>query len=237
MILAKPLPTYQLLAPIIAKIKNVFYFSDVTIVDAVTWTLTSCNTLWLSVNSTITIGANTYTVKDIVCNQTITITGIVEPTSPGCAIIAIPNFFHGTIIEQSAAMSKIPNIFDKVPMIYLKEITKEDFSRDPMSAVERTSNVVIFFGCEADPTNWQVLDYDRYAIEPMRNLAEAFYQACKTSPIVNSLWYDYSLFDLHRWGVSIVQDGTKNTVSRDNLSAVMMTSAMMFNESSACCNQ
>ncbi len=141
---------------------------------------------------------------------------------------------HGTIIQGNEDLSLIKKSEDKYPLIFQHEITKEDFSVDVNTPVERSATVDLFFLCDANFEKWDIEAHTKYAIKPMRELAEKFINALRDpSSKVNKLT-TFSLMDHVKFGVYLSSKGHTERIFNDNLSGVQLQIPLEFLTCNCC---
>jgi len=133
-------------------------------------TLLVCATHHARPCTTISIDTTEYMVLSVVDNESITVEGVIPSAVE--YTIAAPKYFHGTRIDTHAERSHL-EMEDKVPAVYLWEIVREKFNREPDAYIERESDLQIFFLDDADYGESNDFRYTN-SIDPMRNLANDF---------------------------------------------------------------
>ena len=134
-------------------------------------TLSVCATHHVRRCSTVSIDTIDYMVLEVVDNTSITIEGVI--TEGEEYTIAAPKYFHGTRVTTHAERTHLDSA-DKVPAVYLWEIVREKFNKEPDAYIERESDLQIFF---IDDSNFTQDSNDTTylnVINPMRNLADDF---------------------------------------------------------------
>ena len=218
--------TFKLLEPIFNSIYNVVTLDSVTDNLNGTFTLFTCNTKWVTIGSTLTIGLNTYIVKDLVCNESILVSGVAMPLVFSFEI-ALPFVFRGTIIATSEELNNINLSWNKFPMIYVHDIIVEKYSFDATSIVERESELNLYFLVDSDNQNWLTKDHYNYAISPMRNLLFAFIDALDTSISVG-LYSNGEVFNHAKFGVYFADKGHEKKIFNDDLSGTQLKITIPF---------
>lgn len=204
--LTNRLETWALLQPIFDSISKEFTIDSVETIESGVFKLNTCNTLWLTKDvkdvlneKFVTIGSVIYTLVDVDFNKSITVKGSAMPT---VKTFDIPEFFRfrGTILAQNALVVDL--VGNEIPMIWMHNPTPE---RDPdkwEEIIERESACDIYFFDQFNKNDWRTEDHFRVVIRAMRNLAEAFVQALRDSPIVYSYeGLEKTIIDLAEFGV------------------------------------
>ena len=223
--------TYELLIPIVNAMNRLFEGDSITDNLDGTWTIESCNTLWLTRGSKFNIGLLEYEVIDIEPNESITVSGEEEPELN--FVINLPFFSHGTTLAKNSELNAVSNASDKLPMIWLHEITKERFSKDPDSVIDRESDCDLFFMAETNAPDWLTLDHDKYAIKPMRNMVESFLSALNYSGKTSD-GIDYDILDHANFGRYNAEKGHIKKVFDDDMSGCQLMITIPFLVDSLC---
>lgn len=224
--------TFELLKPIVDSIDKVFIMDS--IVDNLdgTYTINTCNTLWATYSRTVTINAIDYVIVELVVNQSIKVKGASIPTGTQFDLYE-PYFFHGTVIAQQEEMNNIENSWDKLPMIYLNEITRERFDLEVDSSIERESECNIFVMVDVNMGDWKTTTHYEQAVRPMRNLAFRLIEAIKNANNVGVLT-SFDLLDHARWGVYLSASGHPKKIFADDLSGTQLRINIPFLNSNNC---
>lgn len=224
--------TFELLQAIIDNITKTFTADTITDNGGGYYTLTTCDTLWLTLNRKITIGITEYTITELVPNVSIKIKGIGAPSASSFDIYP-PILMHGTIIATKIELNKKILSTDKFPLIYLHEITDENMDFPAESAIDKESDCDIHFLTDADFTNWAQAGHDQWAIKPMRNLLNSFENALKSSNIVG-VYQGGRVLDHAKWGVYITDAGHTKDIFSENLSGCQLKCTIPFRKDLSC---
>jgi hypothetical protein len=218
--------TFELLRPVVDRINKRIHI-DRTEGNKIF----TCNTLWLFPRHTFTVADTEYRVKDIEPNEWVEF----ESAAPVADFdIPAPFFFHGTILATNEELSNIGQSWNKFPMIYLHEITRERIDVDEESTIDRESECDLYFMTEADFQNWLTNDHYKYAVRPMRNLVFEFIKALKGSSNVGE-FEQFTVMDQAKWGVYLSGKGQVNQIFRDNLSGTQLKINIPFLKTDDCC--
>jgi hypothetical protein len=218
--LSKIKETFELLKPVVASIENVVEIDSVVDNLDGTFTIFSCNTLWTTKGFTLSIGGNDYEVTDIEFNNSITISGTV-PIVVTSFNLYVPYYYHNTIIAQNEELNQVSNSWDKFPMIYLHEITRERFDNVVDSSIDRESDCDLYFMIDSNIEDWKTSDHYEKAIRPMRSLMFSFLNALEKANNVGII-QNFEVFDHARWGIYITMKGHPDRLFRDDLSGTQL---------------
>jgi hypothetical protein len=190
---------------------------------------------WLRPLSKITINAVIYTVQSLDDCDKITVSGASGPSKGDTFIIPAPFYFHGTPIAQGEKMNQIKKQSNKLPMVYLVEITREVFDRDVESAIERNSDVIMYFLDTANFKDWDTDAHYLKSINPMRNLVENFILLLEREGRIGLL-DDFTLINHAKFGVFTVDKGHVTNLFNDELSGVELNVTLPIKEVLNCNN-
>ncbi len=223
--------TYELLIPIVNAMNRLFEGDSIVQNIDESWTIESCNTLWLTKGSKFNIGLLEYEVIDIEPNESITVSGEEIPELN--FVINLPFFSHGTTLAKNSELNATPNAVDKLPMIWLHDPTEERFSKDTDSIIDRESDCDLFFMAETNYPDWLTLDHDKYAIKPMRNMVESFLNALNYSGKTSD-GIDYDILDHANFGRYNAEKGHIKKVFDDDMSGCQLMITIPFLVDSLC---
>lgn len=228
--------TYELLLPIINAIdKSISVDSIVDNLDG-TFTLFTCDTGWATTSTirNVVIDGNYYFIVGILPDAWIKVQGTVLPDVTEFDLYS-PFPFHGTVIAQRELLNEIKHSSDKMPMVWLHEITREDFENNSLTAIDRKSECDLYFLVDADWQNWLTLDHDRYAIRPMRNLIDRFMAVLEDSTLIeNDNGLPFTIYDHAKFGEYLESKGHTNLVFADKLSGSQLRINIPFLKESDC---
>lgn len=184
-----------------------------------TYTLTVCDLKHLQLGFALEIDSEDYTISEVDYeDKTITITGTVLPPT-GVFDLYEPQFYHGTIIQTNNELSRIVNVSDKTPMIYLYESFDERFNLQKTDAIERVSDVKIFFLTQANFEDWVTEDYYNHALTSMRYLLDNFlYTLDRNSEIGRIETYDAR--NHTKFGLFLTDKGYELNYFNDQLAGI-----------------
>lgn len=225
--------TYDLLLPIFNGVSKTFEATDVTDNSDGTFTLNTCNTLWLhpAGNRVLSIDNVDYSIEDIEPNEWVKLRGSIAPALT--FDIYPPSPFHGTVLAQNELLNQIENSKDKLPMIWLHEITRETFEASEELLADRESDCDIYFMTDANLEQWITPDHDKYAIKPMRNLCMAFIEQLENEANVDPN-FKFEVFDHANFGVYLESKGHVRTTFNDKMSGTQLRITIQFNKDLNC---
>jgi hypothetical protein len=137
-----------------------------------------------------------------------------------------PYFFHGTpIATGETELKQIKVKQDKTPLMWLLEQFKERGTDDELNVIERTVDLRLFFLTHDNQRDWKTDDAHRYAVQPMRRLAENFKRHLKTYKVDCKRVFDadkleYDFLNYARFGVYIKDRGVEKNLFSDSLAGV-----------------
>lgn len=222
--------TYEKLKAVVNAIAKTISPSSVSTISAGRYKIFTCKTLWLTVSYKITINAVIYTIVDIQPNEWIEVTGASLPIKQDFTIYT-PFFLAATTIEQNKLMARIKNSKDKLPLIWLHDITNERMIGDWENPVERESDCELYFLIDSKP-DWTRDQHKKYAILPMRALLFGFTEALGQAGTIG-LVEDYDVKDHANFGV-YVERGHEKKIFGDNLSGTSYAGNIPFLKNTNC---
>lgn len=196
-----------------------------------TYKLETCNTYYLQAGFDVFLGLVTYQVVSVDINELVTVKGLSAPLI-GSYSLPTPYFFHGSILQTNTELSQVPDVFSKTPMVYLKRTFHETFYGKE-AALDRESNLTLFFLTQADFEAWRTDDHDLHAIKPMRNMAYAFLEMLHKDNQVGTL-ESFDLIDRIKFGVVVSDKGTVSSYWNDKLSGVELSISLPINKNYTC---
>lgn len=192
-----------------------------TVVDNAdgTFDLTVCDVKHLQIGFLQTIDSESYTISDInYITKVVTVTGTVEPPT-GIFEAHNPQFYHGTIIQTNNELSRIVNVSDKTPMIYLYESFDESFNLQKDMAIERVSDVKIFFLTQANFEDWVTEDYYDNALTSMRYLLDNFLYTLDRNSEIGRI-ETYTARNHTKFGLFVTDKGYELNYFNDQLAGI-----------------
>lgn len=189
--------TVDVIELMISQMEFVFTADDIIDNGNGSYTLLTCNTYHLQPTFKITIGANEYTITEVINNESLTITGTVFPTESVFPIYN-PYFFNGRISDQDEELRPIKRARDKTPMIYLRLDFEEEFFNGE-EPEDRIAPLTIFFLTQSN-IKWRISQIREMAIKPMRNLAYDFLTFIENQKYVGVI-DRYRMIDRMKYGI------------------------------------
>ena len=173
--------TVDIVEELIGQIDRTFKIKEVIDNGGGSYTLNTCDTMYLQVCKEVEIDGNTYKITDIVQGESITIEGSVLPGASEFEIYA-PNYFHGTVISVAEEYNAIQHYADKLPMIYLVEPFREtSYEMASGNVLDREAAIKLFFIGESSWADKTTDGHYEDAIIPMNNLRNRFLQTLRDS--------------------------------------------------------
>jgi hypothetical protein len=200
-----------------------------------TWCIESCELFHVRPGSIITIDNVEYEVERVDYDKKKICFNSASPVT-GTTFTAPPFFFmHGTPVDTGNVLATIMDSTQKIPLIYLLEVIRDEFNNSNTSVIERQSNVNLFFLDEANYNDWDVDQHYSDAIIPMFNLCNYFVDYLRNSSEIGVI-NDYNITYHAKFGLQIRDSfGHINNLFTDNLSGVQLTINIAFKRSFACC--
>jgi len=196
-------------------------------------TLLVCATHHARPCTTISIDTTEYMVLSVVDNESITVEGVIPSAVE--YTIAAPKYFHGTRIDTHAERSHL-EMEDKVPAVYLWEIVREKFNREPDAYIERESDLQIFFLDDADYGESNDFRYTN-SIDPMRNLANDFISLLESKPALIGKLTNYDMVNHAIFGIFKRDEGhVDNFFGGEQLSGVELSITLPILKDLNCTN-
>ena len=139
-------------------------------------TLLTDKTYWIHTASRITIDGKKYRVVDFVIDESLSLKPFTtgDTVDVDSFVLPKPTYFHGT---EKMIRQEVNSIKDKttiVPMIWLKEIYRDDQVFDAESAIDRETDLMLIFVDSADTENWLTDDHYTNVIYPIDKMVDLF---------------------------------------------------------------
>ncbi len=143
---------------------------DTNVVDNGNWKLEMCNTYWLSVGHTITIGGSVFTVVSFIQNDHIVVSGAAQPVG-ATFLLNAPEFKHGSHRKVDNERVKQPDA--SAPWVYLPTPkVREDNRVDTDLAY--TAEIAPLFLMEYDKDEDEIDLQQTAIIDPLNAMADFF---------------------------------------------------------------
>jgi hypothetical protein len=224
--------TYDLLKPIVESLNKTIEVTNVTTVGS-DYKIFSCDTKWLTLGYTVTINSVDYLVIDIQPNEWVLLSGSIQPPVENFDLYPL-YFHHNTILEQNTVMGRVEQSKDKLPLIYLHDITREKYFIANDTLIERESDCDLYFLVDADFEQWTTEQHHKYAILPMRNTLFQLVDLLINYKYTD-LQSDYEVYNHARFGVYTDRGNTKRMFN-DDLSGVQLKITISFLDKLSCDN-
>ena len=197
---------------IIQDLINEFYdslqFTATSLVDNAdgTYTLLTCDTLYLQECLKLTLLGVNYEIVEVVQGESITLKGNIAP--PLTFKPYQLYYFFGNIVDTNIEMhQKESNVSKRTPFIYLLEKLTDEFNNDRGNLIDRETDLRLFFLTQSKFGKWKQSDHHDKAIIPMRNLVYKFIKFLDNSKIISN--FDrYNVTDCPNFGI-VRKDGGK----------------------------
>jgi len=226
--------TYNRLLPIVNSMDKSVICQSVTDNSNGTYTFLCNDTKWLTVGYSLTIGLNTYIVKSFECNESITVSGSTIPLQLTFDLYT-PFFKHGTITKVASELSMKQSFKDKLPLIFLHEITEERIHFDQLESVDVDTDVRLYFLTDCDYRNWTQLQGDTQGVQPMRNLCNEFIKALVRSQSVAEMTGIGTIKNYNIFG-NYNDNGVVKNIFNEYLSGVQLKVSIPFLKDCECCD-
>ena len=145
-------------------------------------------------------------------------------------VMPSPFYFHGTPYATNAHISRLSDD-EKVPMIYLLEIVREELQEED-SAIETVADLKLFFLDVANYEDWTTDEHYSMVIMPLRNLLDAFVSQARTSPVFGEI-DTLTLINHIKFGVYVDNKGHLNSIFNERLSGIELRGNFPFRKK--CC--
>jgi len=204
--------------------------------DAGLGVTTYCDTKWARVGKNVTDSvANDYLITAIDYDVSITSTSLTAPfpNLNGVTNLPTPFYIPGTKLATNREWTIAgSNVTQKTPIIWLLETIRErKFGRE--SAIERESELRIFFLDETDIKNYYTEDHRKQVVHPMSKLLDEFLNTINGDRKFKTV-EDYTIKTFSRFGVE-QENGMFQNVLDANLSGVeLIFTLIKYKENCKC---
>lgn len=174
-------------------------------------------------------------VVDFEANQSITVEpfGHSDPFTATSIFSPLPLFLHGTPMSANNEYLVIDNkTREKTPFVWFLSPYTEN-KEGVMSSIDYTAQVRLFLMEEANNPKWLNDDHDKYAVNPMFELAEMIIQKLNSLYNVNRI-DDWVIRDRARFGIEIANRGNTNRIIDEDVSGVEMNVSFAVQKSKKC---
>lgn len=225
---------YKRLEPIVNSMDKSIICQSVTDNGDGTYTILCNNTKWLTSGFNVTIGLNSYFIVAFECNEWIKLSGSVLPTQLTFDIYPF-KFKHGTIKAVASELNQLPNYTDRLPLLFLHDITEDKIHLDKVDAVDNDVDVKLYFLIDCDYANWSINDSDLKAVNPMRNAINEFIKSLSVSQYVAELTGVGTVRNYNRFG-NFDDNGVLKNIFNEYLSGVQLRVNIPFFKDCECCD-
>lgn len=224
---------YKRLEPIVNAMDKSIICQSVTDNLDGTYTMACNDTKWITTGFSVTIGLNTYLVTEFSCNEWIKLSGSVLPTQLTFDIYQF-KFKHGTIKAVASELNQLPNYTDRLPLLFLHDITEDKIHLDVLDAVDNDVDVKLYFLIDSDFSNWTINESDLKAVNPMRNAVKEFIKSLSISQYVTELTGVGTIRNYNRFG-NFDDNGVIKNIFNEYLSGVQLRTSISFLRDCDCC--
>tara|TARA_R100000656_G_scaffold106522_1_gene78630 strand:- start:128 stop:850 length:723 start_codon:yes stop_codon:yes gene_type:complete len=179
----------------------------------------TCKTHHVTKGNFITINGVPYKVKDFEINTWISVTGIVPLPFTQYTILP-PNFFNGTPMQVQNVLANIRQWRDKLPMVYLLEVIKEQRFNSRTDKLDRIADLRLFMLMSSNFEDWDVSQHYDLAIEPMDNFLDDFIYALRNNARVGE-FNEYETINRANFGVYISKPDKRSGKYEDNITKLI----------------
>ena len=143
---------------------------DTNVAEGTNWRLTMCRTYWLMVGAKIVLNGVTYTIIDVVDNESILVSGASQPMDPTYQLAA-PEFWYSSHRKVNSERKNKTDI--RAPFVYLPiyEVV-EDHNEE--TDISYTATIRPLFLASFDQQKDTIELQESLVIKPMNNMATLF---------------------------------------------------------------
>lgn len=225
---------YKRLEPIVNAMDKSIICQSITDNGDGTYTFTCSNTKWITTGFNVIIGLNSYLIVEFECNEWIKVSGSVLPTQLTFDIYPF-KFKHGTIKAVASELNQLHNYTDRLPLLFLHDITEDKIHFDKVDAVDNNVDVKLYFLIDCDYANWNINDSDLKAVNPMRNAVNEFIKSLSVSQYVAQLTSIGTVRNYNRFG-NFDDNGVLKNIFNEYLSGVQLRVSIPFLKECECCD-
>ena len=211
--------TVDIIESIINEISATVIFKTVNKVGT-SFEIESDCTQWLMNGMLFELSGTLFTVRDLKFNEGFTIKPSIDVVSIAETEITLtsPKYFHGTLKMVRNAITANTKKKEILPFIYLFEVINDRKVNDAESAIDRESELRLFFLGSADTKNWLTDSHYDNVIYPMSVLTRKFISIIKDSKFFTYI-FDYDESNL----INVSENGNQGKSIFDiNLSGIEM---------------
>lgn len=224
---------YDKLKPIVDGMSRSVTCDSITTNTDGTFTFVCKYTKWAVSGFSVTIGLIDYLITNVVPNVSITVSGVSIPLQLTFDLPVI-HFKHGSIRQVATELNTILNVQDRLPLIFLHEISEEKVSFDVMDSVDTEADCKLYFLTGNDFQNWSQNEIDVRAIKPMRNMAREFIEAISDNQYIAPIDSPGTIRNYSQFG-SYNDVGVVKSYFNEPLSGVGLRVTIPFLKGCDCC--
>ena len=225
--------TVDIINTIVSGINKTFTAKNIVDNGDGTYTLNTCDTLYLQEKFILSIDSIDYLIETIGRDSFIKISGPTLPTLLTFEIYSA-HYFHGTVIKTKNEIEVVRDMDGNgqlaiVPFIYLKEILSDtNFREGNGSPFSKESDLQLFYMTSSNFTDWKTTDHYEKSIVPMNRLVELFLDSAERSGLVGDFFDDPDTTTPRvNFGVNTVNGNTK-ALFVDQLSGIQQKIKLKF---------
>lgn len=190
--------TVDLIKEVVKDIKAEVLFDSISL-DPVTlnYNITSRDTFWLMNNQVHKIDGDEFRVVNFIFNKSFDL----KPLITGSTIVSqsiklsAPTFRHGTLKMVKKEVNAVDRKGTILPMVYLYEIIRDRKVNDAESAVDRETDLRLYFLDSAKAEDWLTASHYEEVIKPMQELINSFLGVVKRSRYFTDI-FDFDTINL-----------------------------------------
>ncbi len=174
-------------------------------------------------NPFVSVGGVSYEVVSFTADTDITVNFTALPSGPTWTSDA-PYVYYGNPIQMSNEIDKEQNPNAKYPAIIVFENGNSVQELEPISTIESTESLEMFFVDIANYEDWLIDDFYSNVVNAMEDLSYEFVDACRQYKYIEELTATATRERISKWGVRLIRSGkgSADTIFNDNLSGVSL---------------
>ncbi len=174
-------------------------------------------------NPFVSVGGVSYEVVSFTNNTDITVNFTALPSGSTWTSDA-PYVYYGNPIQMSNEIDKEQNPNAKYPAIIVFENGNSVQELEPISTIESTESLEMFFVDIANYEDWLIDDFYSNVVNAMEDLSYQFVDACREYKYIEELTSTATRERISKWGVRLIRSGkgSADTIFNDNLSGVSL---------------
>ncbi len=174
-------------------------------------------------NPFVSVGGVSYEVVSFTNNTDITVNFTALPSGSTWTSDA-PYVYYGNPIQMSNEIDKEQNPNAKYPAIIVFENGNSVQELEPISTIESTESLEMFFVDIANYEDWLIDDFYSNVVNAMEDLSYQFVDACREYKYIEELTATATRERISKWGVRLIRSGkgSADTIFNDNLSGVSL---------------